>query len=264
RESRSQFSQHRLSEGLPRLGNALRPKGESPRLDQIGGSVAEAYRFHSPQCFDRAGLLGSGIGQTAGLEDLRLPFFRRRPSWWLSVAPFGPRAFPRGPGLLGAEVLVRVVHQGIEPALRSCFGETMSRDPLLHRSPKRNILPSFSALEFQETGATGLQGGPDDLWKLIGSFSDGANPQNEHVTFRESRCTFCEQRPRHKEGLLQRSSLAIAPHVEDEVCKVSFHHQRPVSGGGRWDCWSELSYCTNFSASAEEKNRPAETDATTS
>jgi hypothetical protein len=30
--------------------------------------------------------------------------------------------------------------------------------------------------------------------------------------------------------------LAVAPYVEDEVCGVSFHHQRPVSGGGRWHC----------------------------
>jgi hypothetical protein len=262
RASRSQFSQHRLFEGLPRLRNAVRPKGESPRLEQIDGSVAEAARFHSPKRLDRAGLLSSGMGQVAGREDFRRPFFRRRPPWRRSVAPVGLRAFPRGPGLLGSEVLVRVVHQGVEPALRFCLGETVGRNPILHRSPKRKIVLSFSTLAFQETGAMGLQGGPDDLWKLICSFSDGANPQNEHVPFRESCCAFCEQRPGHKEGLLQGSLLAIAPYVEDEVCGVSFHHPRPISGGGRWNCWSELSYCTNSSAAAEERTERQKPPAT--
>jgi hypothetical protein len=102
------------------------------------------------------------------------------------------------------------------------------------------MLLSFSAVAFQETRATGLQGGPDDLWKLFCSFSNDANPPDEHVPFRESRRAFCEQRPGYKEGLLKGSLLAVAPYVEDEVCGVPFHHQRPVSGGGRWH------YCQSF------------------
>src|SRR5579859_3085430 len=98
--SRSQFNQHRLSEGLRWHRNALHPKSESPRLDQIGSSVAEASRFHSPQRFNSAGLFGPGMDQAAGRENLRRPFLHRRPCRRWTVAPFGPRAFPGGPGLL--------------------------------------------------------------------------------------------------------------------------------------------------------------------
>src|SRR5690348_12821240 len=39
--SRSQLNQHRLSERLPWLRNTVYPKCESPRLEQIGSSIAE-------------------------------------------------------------------------------------------------------------------------------------------------------------------------------------------------------------------------------
>src|SRR6266849_3258604 len=253
----AQFVQYQLVQGLFRFGSTIHPKRKTSRFNQIGSSFAEASRFHSTQRFNRTGSLGSGVGQAAGRKNLRRPFFRRRPSCRRSVAPIGFRALPRGPGLFGAEVLVRVVHQRIEPALRSCFGKKVSNDPLLQRFPKRKIVLSFSDVASQETRATGLQGGPDDLWKLICSFSDGANPQNEHVPFRESRRALCQLMPRHQEGPLHGSLLAVATCVDNEVCGISFRHPRPVSGGGRWDCWSEHFHGTNSSAPADERNRPS-------
>ena len=253
----AQFRQYRLSEGSPLRRNAIHPKRKSPRLEQIGSSVAKASRFHATQCLDGAGFLGPGMGQAPGRENLRRPFLERRPSCRRSVAPIGFRAFPRGPGLFGAKILVRVVHQRIKPALRSCFREKVSGDPLLQRSTKRKMVLSFSAMALQKTRATGVQCGPDDFWKLISSFRDGANPQKEHVPFGESRRALCQLMPRNKEGLLQGSLLAVAPNVENEVCGVFFRHPRPVSGGGRWETWSELFHCTSSGATADERNRRA-------
>src|SRR5205823_4774438 len=99
--------------------------------------------------------LRPGMSQTAGCENFPRPFFQRRPFWRCSVAPIGPRAFPRGPGLLRAEVLVRVVHQGIEPALGSRLGETLSDDPLFQRFPEWKIIFLFSALDLQELRTSG-------------------------------------------------------------------------------------------------------------
>jgi hypothetical protein len=47
--------------------------------------------------------------------------------------------------------------------------------------------------------------------------------------------------------------FSVAPNVENEVCGFSFRHPRLISGGGRLDWWSKLFYCTNSSASAEER-----------
>jgi hypothetical protein len=47
--------------------------------------------------------------------------------------------------------------------------------------------------------------------------------------------------------------FSVAPNVENEVCGVSFRHPRLISGGGRLDWWSKLFYCTNSSASVEER-----------
>ena len=212
-------------------------------------------RFHRPKSVNGAGLLGSGTGQAAGGKNLRRPLFQRRPSGRRRMAPIGFRPLPCRPGLLGAEVLVGVVHQGIEPALGSCRGESVSGDPLLQRFPNGKIVLLFPALALQEPGAPRLQFGPYDLWKLLCGFSNDPHPQNDHVPFRESRCALCQLPPRHQEGPLQCFLLSVAPYVENEVCGVSFRHPRLVSGGGRLDCWSKLFYCTNSSASAEGSNR---------
>src|SRR5207253_11350032 len=76
---------------------------------------------------------------TLSLHDaLPISLFQRRQSDRRRVAPIGLRALPRRPGLLGAEIFVSVVHQGIEPALGSCPGETVCGDPLFQRSPNRS------------------------------------------------------------------------------------------------------------------------------
>src|SRR5262249_244477 len=92
----------------------------------------------------------------------------------------------------------------------------------------------------------------DDIWKMIGGLSDDPNPQNEDVPLSEGRRALCKLSPRHLEGLLQSLLLAVAPYVANEICRVSFRHQQPVSGGGSLDCSSKPSYCTNSSAVAKE------------
>ena len=255
--SASQFRRHRLIKGLPRLGNRVDPECESSRSEQVGDGTIEAWRLHFSKSVNGASRLGPGMGQAAGGKNLRRPLFQRRPLGRRSVAPIGLRALPRRPGLLGAEVLVRVVHQGIEPALGSCLGEAFSGDPLFQGFPNRKIVLLFSALALQESGAPRQQSGSYDFWKLICGFSDDANPQNDHVPFREGRCALCQLLPGHQEGLLHGTLFAVAPYAEDGVCGVSFCHPGPNSGGGRLDCWSELFHCTNSGASTEQRIRPA-------
>ena len=254
RASPLQFSKNRLLERLRRLGNAVHPQRESSRLDQIGDSSAEAPRFHPPQRFNSTGLLRPRMSQTAGRKNLSRPFFQRWPFWRWSVAPVGLHAFPRGPCLLRSEVFVRVVHQSLEPPLSLCFGEVVRRDPLLERTPKRELVLSLPPLIFQEAGATRLQCRTNEIWEVIGGLSNGANPQNEDVPLCEGLRALCQLRPRYQECLLQGFLLAVAPYIENEVCVVCFCHQRPVSGGGSLDRSSKLSYCTNSNVAAKESN----------
>ena len=137
--SLSQFRRHRLIEGLPRLGNRVDPEYQRSRFEQLGNSLSEARRFDCSKCVNSAGLRGSGMGEAAGSKNLRRPLFQRRPSDRRSVAPVRLRALPCRPGLFGTEVLVSVVHQGIEPALGSCPGETSCGDPLFQRFPNRKV-----------------------------------------------------------------------------------------------------------------------------
>jgi hypothetical protein len=257
--SAPEFRQYGLRERLGWHGKGVYPKCQSPRLQQTGDSIDEASGSHSPQCLNGAGFLGPGIAQTARREDIRRPFFDRRPFSRRTIAPNGLRSVPGCPGLFCAKVFVCVVHHGIEPALRSCFSEKMIRDPFLQGLPKRKIVLLFSAPEFQEPRAAILQRGPSDSRKLICGFSDGAYPQKKHVPFREGGGTLRQLMPRHKEGVLQGFLLAVAPYVENEVCGVSLRHPLPVSGGGNWDCCSERFYFTNSTASTEETNGPAAT-----
>jgi len=231
--SASQFHQYRFLKGLSWLGYGVDPECERSRFEQIGDRSIETWMLHRPESLHGASLLGSGIGQAAGAKDFRGPLFQRRPPGRCRVAPIGFRPFPCRPGLLGAEVAIGVVHHGIEPALGSCRGESVSGDPVLQRPPNAKIVHLFPALAFQESGAPRLQFGSHDLWKLLGGFANDSNPQNDHVPLHESRRTFCQLLPRHHKGPLQGLLLAVAPYVENEVCGVSFRHPRPVSGGGR-------------------------------
>jgi len=259
----SQFGRHRLRKRLARLGNSFGPERERTRFEQVGDGSINACGFHRSKSMNGASLLGSRIGEAAGGKDLRYPLFQRRPSYRGRVAPIGLRALPRCPGLLSAEILVRVIHQGIEPALGPGTGERVNGDPLFQGFPNRKIVLLLAAATFQEPRAPGLQRGPYDLWELIRRFSDDANPQNDDVPFRERRCALCQLLPRHEQGFLQGSLLAVAPHVENEVCGVSFRHPRLVSGGGRLDCLSKPFYCTNSSDCAEERSRPTVTSGET-
>src|ERR1700691_1427330 len=101
------------------------------------------------------------------------------------MAPIGLRALPRRPCLLGAKVLVGVVHKGIKPPLGSRPAESVSGDPLLQRLPNGKTVLLLPAPQLQESGAPRLQCEPYDLRNVIGGFSDGPNPQNDHVPFRE-------------------------------------------------------------------------------
>jgi len=93
---------------------------------------------------------------------------------------------------------------------------------------------SLSAPRLQEAGATGLQYAPNDIWKMICGLNDDSYLQNEHVPLREGRRAFCQLRPRNQESLLQGSLLAIPRYVQNEVRRVSFRHQQPVSGEGQY------------------------------
>ena len=227
----SQFRRYGLLKGLPRFGNSVDPECERSRFEQVGYGFVEAWRFHGPMSLNSASLLGSRMGQAAGSKYLRRPLFQRRPSDRRRLEPISPRALPRRPGLLCAEILVSVVHQGIEPALGSCPGETVYGDPHFQGFPNRKIVLLFPALALQEPWAPRLQCGPYDVWKVLCGFSNDPHPQNDHVPFRESRCTLCQLPPRHQEGALQCFMLSVAPYVENEVCGVSFRHPRLISGG---------------------------------
>jgi hypothetical protein len=253
----SQFIRYGFMKGLPRFGYSVDPERECSRFEQCGDALVEARRFHSSESVNGASLLGSGRGQAAGGKNFRRPVFQHRPSGRRRLVPIGLGALPRRPGLLGAEILVGVVHQGIKPALGSCRGELVSGDPFFQRFPNGKTVPLFPALALQEPRAPRLQGGAHDLWKLLCNFSNDPHPQNDQVPIRECRCAIRQLPPRHQECPLQCFLFSIAPNVENEVCGVSFRHPRLISGGGRLDWWSKLFYCTNSSASAEERDRLA-------
>jgi hypothetical protein len=102
-----QFSKNRLLERLCRLGNAVNPKRESSRFDQIGDGGAKASRFHPPQRFNSTGLLRSGMGQTAGRENLAV-HSSNVGHFAVECGASRPSCVPTSPGLLHSEVLVRV------------------------------------------------------------------------------------------------------------------------------------------------------------
>lgn len=152
--SASQFRRYRLIDWLIRLGDRVRPECESPRIEQVGDRDTEAWGLHFSQSLNSASLIGSGKGQAGGAKHLGRPLFQRRPLGRRSVAPNGFRALPRCPGLLSTEVLVGVVHQGVEPALGPGFGETVRGDPLFQRFPNRKVVPLFSSPALQEPPGT--------------------------------------------------------------------------------------------------------------
>jgi len=249
----SQFIRYGLTEGLSWFGDSVNPEYERSRFEHLGDGFVEARRFHRAESVNGASLFGSGTGQAAGGKNLRRPLFQRRPSYRRRLAPVGLGALPRRPGLFCAEILIGLVHQGIEPAFGACPGETVCGHPLFQSFPNGKTVLLFPALALQEPGAPRLQGGAHDLWKLLCGFSNDPHPQNDQVPFRECRCATRQLPPRHQECPLQCFLFSVAPNVENEVCGVSFRHPRLISGGGRLDWWSKLFYCTNSSASVEER-----------
>jgi UDP:flavonoid glycosyltransferase YjiC (YdhE family) len=239
---------------MSRFGDSVGPKSQRPKFKSIDERLAETRWLDHLESPNRPGFFRARVGQTAGGEYFSRPLLKRRPRARASMAPICLQPFPRRPGLLDAEVGVRVVHYRIEPALSLCFSKARFGDPLLKRFPGGKILWFLSAPTLQEAGASRMQLGPHDLWNLFRSFRDDTNPQNDHVPFRKTCCCFVQPLPRNAEGLLQGALLAIEPDVGYEVCGFYFHRPRPVSGGGCLDCRSKLLYFTNSPAGSERRN----------
>ena len=191
----SQFGRNRLLNGLHWLGNSVDPECERSRFQQVGDGCIEARRLHHSQSMNGASFLGSRTGEAVGGENIRRPLLQRRPPDWCRMVPVGLCALPRRPGLLGSEIFICVVHQGIEPALGSRRGESVSVDPIFQRLP--NGKASLAAVVLQESGASSVQFGAHRLRKVVCGFGNHPNPQNDHVPFCESRCVLCQLLPRH-------------------------------------------------------------------
>ena len=252
RRSTAEFSQHRFVYVMSGFGDSVGPKSQCPKFKNIGERLAETRWLDHPESPNRPGFFRARVGQTAGGEYFSRPLFKRRPRSRACMPPICLQPFPRRPGLLDAEVGVRVVHYRIEPAVSSCFSKARFGDPLLERFPGWEILWFLSAPALQEAGASRTQLRPNDLWNLFRSFRDDTNPQNDHVPFRKSCCCFVQPLPGNAEGLLQSFVLTIASDA-DEVCGFSSHHPRPVSGGGRLDCRSRPLYFTNSPVGSERR-----------
>jgi hypothetical protein len=97
-----------------RLRKAAGPQCECARLDHFRDGTAQMFGFDVEDCLNSTSPLSTGLTQRSRGEHLCRPLFAGWQFWRRSAGPSLCRALPERPCLIGAEILVSVVHQSVE------------------------------------------------------------------------------------------------------------------------------------------------------
>ena len=223
------FRYNRGIERLVRFQDAVRPKDQPSPFHDI------AYRRFEPIVIDvlhrgdHTRLFCEALSECVRGRNVELPLVECRPFAGLGSAPICFRSLPQTPGLFHADILVGVIHHGVEPSTGMCAGEVFRHDPFLEELPDRRMFGGLISMKKARTARSQLRAYA--VWNFASCLDEGSHPQKECVPMHVFIGACGQLAPGHKQSILEGSLFAVESNLENEAVEVPSSHPQPVFWG---------------------------------